>query len=250
MQNAEFPLHIFHQGRNYRAYEFFGAHPDKVDNQKGYVFRVWAPHALKVSVVGDFNDWNPDQNEMKRMIDGECFELFIPKLKQFDTYKYCIGTQDGKSLFKADPYAFHTETPSQTASKLYDLNGYQWNDKVYFQSLKNKNIYASPMNIYEVNALSWKQYGDGNYFDFDKLTKELIPYLKQMHYTHVEFMPLAEYPYDGSWGYQVTGYYAVTSRLGTPHEFMRLVDELHKNGIGVILDWVPAHFPKDAHGLF
>ena len=247
---VDFPLYVFHHGRNFKAYEFFGAHPYKEEGRKGYCFRVWAPHAEEVSVVGDFNEWDPEANKMTRLLDGETFELEIDGLKGYCVYKYCIRTKDGRFLYKADPYAFHAETPSKTASKTYDLEGYRWGDKEYLKKRKEKNIYSSPMNIYEVNALSWRQYGDGNYFDFNKLIEELIPYVKEMGYTHIEFMPLCEYPYDGSWGYQVTGYYAITSRLGTPHDFMRLVDECHKNGIGVIMDWVPAHFPKDAHGLY
>ena len=248
--SVDFPLYVFHHGENYKAYEFFGAHPQTQDSKKGFIFRVWAPHAEAVSVVGDFNEWDPDANPMRRLLDGETFELFIPGLKNYSVYKYCIRTKDGRFLYKADPYAFHAETPSKTASKTYDLKGFRWSDKEYMKKRKEKNPYASPMNIYEMNALSWRQYGDGNYFDFNKLVDDLIPYLKEMGYTHVEFMPLCEYPYDGSWGYQVTGYYAITSRLGTPHDFMQLVNECHKNGIGVIMDWVPAHFPKDAHGLY
>ena len=247
---VDFPLYVFHHGRNFKAYEFFGAHPYKEEGRKGYCFRVWAPHAEEVSVVGDFNEWDPEANKMTRLLDGETFELEIDGLKGYCVYKYCIRTKDGRFLYKADPYAFHAETPSKTASKTYDLEGYRWGDKEYLKKRREKNIYSSPMNIYEVNALSWRQYGDGNYFNFNKLIEELIPYVKEMGYTHIEFMPLCEYPYDGSWGYQVTGYYAITSRLGTPHDFMRLVDECHKNGIGVIMDWVPAHFPKDAHGLY
>ena len=247
---VDFPLYVFHHGRNFKAYEFFGAHPYKEEGRKGYCFRVWAPHAEEVSVVGDFNEWDPEANKMTRLLDGETFELEIDGLKGYCVYKYCIRTKDGRFLYKADPYAFHAETPSKTASKTYDLEGYRWGDKEYLKKRREKNIYSSPMNIYEVNALSWRQYGDGNYFDFNKLIEELIPYVKEMGYTHIEFMPLCEYPYDGSWGYQVTGYYAITSRLDTPHDFMRLVDECHKNGIGVIMDWVPAHFPKDAHGLY
>ena len=250
MNQVDFPLYVFHHGKNFRAYEFFGAHPEKQGGEKGYVFRVWAPHAETVSVVGDFNDWDPTANVMERLLDGESFELFIPAIKEYTIYKYCIQTRDGRFLYKADPYAFHAETPSKTASKTYSLDGFKWTDKEYMKAKKERSIYSSPVNIYEMNALSWKQYGDGNFFDFNKLIEELIPYLKETGYTHVEFMPLSEYPYDASWGYQVTGYYAITSRLGTPHDFMRLVDELHKNGIGVIMDWVPAHFPKDAHGLY
>ena len=250
MQSVDFPLYVFHHGKNYKAYEFFGAHPYKDVGRRGFVFRVWAPHAEEVSVVGDFNAWDPEANKMKRLLDGETYELKIEGLKGYSIYKYCIRTKDGRFLYKADPYAFHAETPSKTASKTYDLDGYRWADKEYMAKRRTRNIYSSPMNIYEMNVLSWRQYSDGNYFDFNKLTEELIPYLKEMGYTHVEFMPLCEYPYNGSWGYQVTGYYAITSRLGTPHDFMHLVDECHKNGIGVILDWVPAHFPKDAHGLY
>ena len=250
MQTVDFPLYVFHHGKNFKAYDFFGAHPYKEEGQKGYCFRVWAPHADEVSVVGDFNEWDPEANKMQRLLDGETFELMVDGLKSFSVYKYCIKTKDGRYLYKADPYAFHAETPSKTASKTYDLEGFKWTDKEYMKKRRSKNIYSSAMNIYEMNALSWRQYGDGNYFDFNKLIEELIPYLKEMGYTHVEFMPLCEYPYDGSWGYQVTGYFAITSRLGTPHDFMRLVDECHKNGIGVIMDWVPAHFPKDAHGLY
>ena len=250
MQSADFPLYVFHQGKNFRAYDFFGAHPFTEGGKKGFVFRVWAPHAEEVSVVGDFNSWDPAAHPMQRLQDGESFEIAIAGIKNFTAYKYCIKAKDGRFLYKADPYAFHAETPSKTASKTFDLSKFKWSDKEYIKARNARNIYDSPMNIYEMNALSWRQYGDGNYFAFDKLVDDLIPYLLDMGYTHVEFMPLSEYPYDASWGYQVTGYYAITSRLGTPCDFMRLVNELHKNGIGVILDWVPAHFPKDAHGLY
>lgn len=250
MQSADFPLYVFHQGKNFRAYDFFGAHPFTEGGKKGFVFRVWAPHAEEVSVVGDFNSWDPAAHPMQRLQDGESFEIAIAGIKNFTAYKYCIKAKDGRFLYKADPYAFHAETPSKTASKTFDLSKFKWSDKEYIKARNARNVYDSPMNIYEMNALSWRQYGDGNYFAFDKLVDDLIPYLLDMGYTHVEFMPLSEYPYDASWGYQVTGYYAITSRLGTPCDFMRLVNELHKNGIGVILDWVPAHFPKDAHGLY
>ncbi len=255
MANAQtdFPLHLFHHGENFNSYELMGAHPTKQGKKQGYVFRVWAPHAESVSVVGEFNDWNAEANVMKRMIDGETFELFIPSLKQFDVYKYCIKTSDGRTLFKADPYAFHSETPNavvSNASKLYNFTEFSWSDKAYLDKRNHTNIYASPMNIYEVNLLSWKQHEDGNYYTYRELANELVSYVSKMGYTHVEFMPLTEHPFDGSWGYQVTGYFAITSRLGTPHDFMYLIDCFHKAGIGVILDWVPAHFPKDAFGLY
>ena len=250
---TEFPLHLFHHGENFKTYELMGAHSAVYNKKRGYVFRVWAPRAQSVSVVGDFNGWDASSHPMQRMIDGETFETFIPNLKQFDTYKYCIKTQDGRTLYKADPYAFHTETPgtdSSNASKLYDLSGYKWTDGEYRKKREHINIYASPINIYEVNLLSWKQKENGDYLTYRELAKELVDYVVKMGYTHVEIMPLTEYPFDGSWGYQVSGYYAVTSRLGEPKDFMYLVDCFHNAGIGVILDWVPAHFPKDAFGLY
>ncbi len=253
MFQTDFPLHLFHHGENFNTYELMGAHFATVKGKKGYVFRVWAPHAVKVSIVGEFNDWKPESHVMQRMIDGETFELFIAGLKQFDIYKYCIQTKDGRILFKADPYAFHAETPkteSSNASKLYDLSGYKWLDKAYLNKRKQTQVYSSPVNIYEVNLLSWRLHDDGRYYTYRELAVELVDYVVKMGYTHVEFMPVTEYPFDGSWGYQVSGYYAVTSRLGTPHDFMYLIDCFHKAGIGVILDWVPAHFPKDAFGLY
>ena len=250
---TDLPLHLFHHGENFKTHQLLGAHPAVVNKKKGYVFRVWAPRAERVSVIGDFNGWNTESHIMQRMIDGETFELFVPGLKQFDTYKYCISTRDGRALYKADPYAYHAETPDSTssnASKLYNINGYKWSDKAYLDKQARTNIYASPMNVYEVNLLSWKLHEDGSYYTYRELAKELVAYVKEMGFTHVEIMPLTEHPFDGSWGYQVTGYFAITSRLGTPHDFMYLVDSFHKAGIGVILDWVPAHFPKDAFGLY
>ena len=250
---TDFPLHLFHHGENFKAYELFGAHPAICMRKRGYVFRVWAPRAKQVSIIGEFNNWNNSSHIMKRMIDGETFELFIPNLKQFDTYKYCIITEDGRTIYKADPYAFHAETPNSTshnASKIFNLQGYKWTDREYLDKRKHTNIYTSPLNIYEVNLLSWKLHEDGNYYTYRELAGDLVDYVVKMGYTHVEFMPVTEHPFDGSWGYQATGYYAVTSRLGTPHDFMYLVDAFHRAGIGVILDWVPAHFPKDAFGLY
>ncbi len=249
-QWTDFPLHLYHHGNNDRIYEVFGAHPAEEGGAKGYVFRVWAPHAKRVSVVGDFNGWDEEANVMHPMVDGESFELFIAGLKEYDTYKYAILTSSGKTLLKADPVGFHTETPPETASKLYDLEGYSWQDGAYLSALYKGDRFTVPMNIYEVNLLSWKKHEDGNYLSYRDLAAELVPYVKEMGYTHVEFMPVTEYPFDGSWGYQVTGYFAVTSRLGTPKDFMYLVDAFHQAGIGVIVDWVPAHFPKDAHGLY
>lgn len=248
--DGSLPLYLFHQGTNYKTYEYLGAHPDKRQEIEGYVFRVWAPNATGVSVVGDFNEWDPAANPMATAGDDSVWELFIPGMKQYDLYKYCVKTKDGRSLLKADPYAFHSQTAPETASKLYDLSGYEWHDGDWYKSREGYNPYRSPMNIYEVHLGSWRRYPDGNTYDFRKFADEMSEYLKDMGYNYVELMPLTEFPYDGSWGYQVAGYFAPTSRFGTPHDFMYMVDKFHEKGIAVLMDWVPAHFPKDAHGLY
>ncbi|MBO5362998.1 MAG: 1,4-alpha-glucan branching protein GlgB, partial [Clostridia bacterium] len=250
---TDLPLHLFHHGENFKLYETYGAHSITLNGRKGFIFRVWAPHAQSVSVVGEFNAWSETANPMQKMVDSQSWEVFIPGLKRYDSYKYCIKTYDGRTLYKADPFAFHAETPgtdSSNASKLYDFPKYKWQDRAYLKQKEHTNIYASPMNIYEVNLLSWKRKENGGYYTFRELAKELVSYVVEMGYTHVELMPITEHPFDGSWGYQVTGYFAVTSRLGTPEDFMYLIDAFHLAGIGVILDWVPAHFPKDAFGLY
>lgn len=246
------PLYLFHQGTNYKAYEFLGAHPYSKNGKDGFLFRTWAPNAKEVSVVGDFNDWDEDTNPMQLIQNQTCgvWECIIPNVKQFDNYKYCIHTFDGKTFLKADPYAFHTQTNPETASKIYDISGYDWQDSNWLEKRKTSNVYQSPMNIYEVHLGSWRRYEDGNVFSYRKAADDLVSYLTDMGYNYIELMPVMEYPYDGSWGYQVTGYFAPTSRYGTPHDFMYLVEQCHKAGIGVIMDWVPAHFPKDAHGLY
>lgn len=246
----QLPVYLFHQGTNYRAYEYLGSHPHRKGRSSGYIFRVWAKNALEVSVVGDFNSWDASQNPMTKLNDEGIFECFIPKISRFDVYKYSIKAADESILLKADPYAFHSETAPETASKLYDIEGYEWNDEEYLSKRFTTNIYRSPMNIYELNLNSFKRYPDGNFFDYRKIAKEVVNYVKYMNYTHIEIMPITEYPYDGSWGYQVTGFFAPTSRFGTPEDFMYFIDICHQNDIGVILDWVPAHFPKDAHGLY
>lgn len=246
-EQQNLPLYLFHQGTNYNAYDFLGAHLCTCNGQDGAIFRVWAQNADAVSVVGDFNDWKEGTNQMQKISAKGVFELFVPGVKEFDNYKYFI-INGKKSFFKADPYAFHAETPPKNASKIYNIDGYNWNDEKY---LKNKQTaYDKPVNIYEVNLASWKRHSDGSFYTYLELKKELVDYVVDMGYTHVEFMPVAEYPFDGSWGYQVTGYYAISSRFGTPKDFMELVDELHKNNISVIVDWVPAHFPKDEFGLY
>lgn len=244
------PLYLFHQGTNFRAYEYLGSHGSELNGVKGVTFRVWAPHAQNVSVVGDFNIWNIKANPMAKISQEGIWETFIPDIERYDVYKYAITSKSGNLIMKADPYAFHSETAPATASKYYELDNYTWTDAGYMKNKKNENVYSSPVNIYEVNLASWKKRDEGTYYSYVDLIDLLVPYVKKMGYTHVEFMPVAEYPFDGSWGYQVTGYYSITSRFGTPCDFMKLVDAFHKEGIGVIIDWVPAHFPKDAHGLY
>ena len=241
-------LEVFHTGDSVRAYDFLGAHLVNRNDKNGVVFRVWAPTARSVSVAGDFNNWNNEANYMYDIGYG-VWEVFVEGVKQFCTYKYCIESEYGDRLMKADPYAFHAQTRPGQASVVYDIESYSWNVSEWFNKRKENNISSSPMNIYEIHAGSWRKYPDGNFFNYQKLADELIPYLKEMHYTHVQLMPIMEYPYDGSWGFQTTGYYAPTSRYGTPSDFMAFVDKLHSEGIGVILDWVPSNFPTDDFGL-
>ena len=241
-------LEVFHTGDSVRAYDFLGAHLVNRNDKNGVVFRVWAPTARSVSVAGDFNNWNNEANYMYNIGYG-VWEVFVEGVKQFCTYKYCIESEYGDKLMKADPYAFHAQTRPGQASVVYDIESYSWNDSEWFNKRKENNISSSPMNIYEIHAGSWRKYPDGNFFNYQKLADELIPYLKEMHYTHVQLMPIMEYPYDGSWGFQTTGYYAPTSRYGTPSDFMAFVDKLHGECIGVILDWVPSNFPTDDFGL-
>ena len=241
-------LEVFYTGDSVRAYDFLGAHLVNRNDKNGVVFRVWAPTARSVSVAGDFNNWNNEANYMYNIGYG-VWEVFVEGVKQFCTYKYCIESEYGDRLMKADPYAFHAQTRPGQASVVYDIESYSWNDSEWFNKRKENNISSSPMNIYEIHAGSWRKYPDGNFFNYQKLADELIPYLKEMHYTHVQLMPIMEYPYDGSWGFQTTGYYAPTSRYGTPSDFMAFVDKLHGEGIGVILDWVPSNFPTDDFGL-
>ena len=241
-------LEVFHTGDSVRAYDFLGAHLVNRNDKNGVVFRVWAPTARSVSVAGDFNNWNNEANYMYNIGYG-VWEVFVEGVQEFCTYKYCIESEYGDRLMKADPYAFHAQTRPGQASVVYDIESYSWNDSEWFNKRKENNISSSPINIYEIHAGSWRKYPDGNFFNYQKLADELIPYLKEMHYTHVQLMPIMEYPYDGSWGFQTTGYYAPTSRYGTPSDFMAFVDKLHGEGIGVILDWVPSNFPTDDFGL-
>ncbi|MBQ7088785.1 MAG: 1,4-alpha-glucan branching protein GlgB [Clostridia bacterium] len=231
-------------GTSTHAYRWLGCH---YAGDNGYVFRVWAPNAKAVSLVGDFNGWNPDAQPMMRL-EGGVWETTVQHIGLYAPYKYHVVGQDGTAVDKCDPYAVHVETRPGTASKVYEVGGYEWHDAAW-QSAKVAP-YDKPMNIYEVHAGSWRTYADGNPFSYRKLAEELVPYVLDMGYTHIELMPISEYPFDGSWGYQVLGYYAPTSRYGGPEDFMYFVDTCHQAGLGVILDWVPAHFPRDAAGLF
>ena len=233
----------FVSGKCIDAYDFLGAH-----NEEGKtIFRLWAPNAESVSVVGDFNSWEAGVNNFFH-IDSGIWECIIPELQKYDTYKYAIKTKQGEIIFKSDPFAFHTETAPGNASKIYDISGYKWQDSAWIN--KKSASYNAPVNIYEVHLGSWRKNPDGSVKDYVTLGKELAEYVKDMGYTHIELMPITEYPFDGSWGYQVSGYFAPTSRFGTPEDFMKFVDIMHQNEIGVILDWVPAHFPKDSFGLW
>lgn len=211
---------------------------------------MYGPHAVAVSVVGDFNSWKPGSHPMQKVDGDSIWELFIPGVQEYDIYKYCVTTRAGDLVYKADPYAFHAETRPSNGSKVYDLEGFGWHDEAWMEAQKKADVINGPMNIYEMHAGSWKMKPDGAPYNYSELADQLIPYITEMGYTHVELLPVMEYPFDGSWGYQVTGYFAPTSRYGTPKDLMAFVDKLHTAGIGVIMDWVPAHFPKDAFGLY
>ena len=247
---SDLPVYLFKQGNNCEAYRYFGAHIERRAGETGVVFRVWAPHATAISVVGDFNSWKPGSHPMRKVDNDSVWELFIPGMKEYDVYKYCVTTRAGDLVYKADPYAFHAETRPSNGSKVYDLNGFVWHDEAWQNAQKKADVINGPMNIYEMHAGSWKQKEGGLPYNYSELADELIPYITEMGYTHVELLPVMEYPFDGSWGYQVTGYFAPTSRYGTPKDLMAFVDKMHEAGIGVIMDWVPAHFPKDQFGLY
>ena len=247
---SDLPVYLFKQGNNCEAYRYFGAHIEQRAGETGVVFRVWAPHATAISVVGDFNSWKPGSHPMRKVDNDSVWELFIPGMKEYDVYKYCVTTRAGDLVYKADPYAFHAETRPSNGSKVYDLNGFVWHDEAWQNAQKKADVINGPMNIYEMHAGSWKMKEGGLPYNYSELADELIPYITEMGYTHVELLPVMEYPFDGSWGYQVTGYFAPTSRYGTPKDLMAFVDKMHEAGIGVIMDWVPAHFPKDQFGLY
>ena len=245
-EEYQLPVYLFHDGTNYKAYEFFGNH--RIDESK-VAFRVWAPNAQGVSVVGDFNSWDENANKCVAISPG-IWEAIVDNVKVYDCYKYAIKTCTGTTLLKADPYAVHQETRPGTGSKVYELADYKWKDSKWQLDKSRQNILEKPVNIYEVHMGSWKMHDDGNFLTYRELAEQLVPYVKDIGYTHIEMLPIMEYPFDGSWGYQVTGYFAATSRYGLPEDLKYFVDTCHKEGIGVILDWVPAHFPKDAFGLY
>lgn len=244
-QKFDDAINEFSAGLSSHAYEFMGCH--KTDN--GFVFRVWAPNAKSVHLTGKFNGWNENSLPMNNIGYG-IWEVAAENAQVFDEYKYYIEKRDGGFVYKSDPYAFHACTRPENASKVYDIEGFDWTDAEYLEEKSAESVLSEPVNIYEVHLGSWKLYEDGNYFSYRKMADELVKYVKKMGYTHIELLPVSEYPFDPSWGYQVTGYYAPTSRYGTPHDFMYFVNRFHEEGIGVILDWVGAHFPKDENGLY
>lgn len=249
---SELDEYLFNLGRHYEIYEKLGAHKMTVDGKDGVYFAVWAPHAKAVGVAGDFNYWEPKENLMKKLETSGIFELFIPGIKEGDLYKFAIETASGEIIYKADPYGNYSQMRPETASVVTDIDHFEWTDRAWEEVLKKQDSYVRPVSIYEVHLGSWKKDESGancGYRTYRELAHELAEYVNYMGYTHVELMGIAEHPFDGSWGYQVTGYYAPTSRYGTPKDFMYMVNYLHSKGIGVILDWVPAHFPRDAHGL-
>lgn len=259
-------IYLFGKGEWHQSYEKLGAHAAiDDDGVEGYHFAVWAPNALSVSVVGEFNDWNDQINQMTRTLTGGIWETFIPEVSEGALYKYAVESAGGEMMLKADPYAFYAEIPAGTASRTADLTSHTWKDKKWLTARKKRDFLASPLNIFEVHLGSWKRHADGldgngpggdtpetmggSFLTYDELSVELVSYVKEMGYTHIELLPVMEHPYDGSWGYQVTGYFAPTSRYGTPQQFMHFIDACHEAGIGVILDWVPGGFCRDAHGL-
>lgn len=249
---TENDIKLFKSGIHYEIYKKLGAHPEILDGQSGVRFAVWAPNAKWVSVIGDFNEWNVDNNKMRPIEESGIFELFISGALIGQRYKYVIETIDGDTLYKSDPYANYAEIRPGNASTIADISNFKWSDSRWMQKRECSDLKKKPMSIYEVHIGSWKKHlnrGEDGFYTYIEFAHSIVEYILEMGYTHVELMGVAEYPFDGSWGYQVTGYYAPTSRYGTPAEFMYLINYLHKNNIGIILDWVPAHFPKDEHGL-
>lgn len=247
---SDMDIYLFNQGTHYNIYEKLGANPTIIDGVEGVLFGVWAPNAKRVSVIGEFNAWDGRRNPMRLLSNSGIWEIFIPGLKNNDRYKFEIKSSNGEILQKSDPYGKFAELRPSTTSLVFDINQYEWQDSAWYKAQKKHDKYNKPINIYEVHMGSWKRDEEtGRFLSYTELADSLVSYVKEMGYTHIEMLPVEEHPFDGSWGYQVTGYYAPTSRYGNPQEFMYFVDKCHQEGIGVLLDWVPAHFPKDAHGL-
>ena len=246
---SEYAIYLFNQGDNYRSYQMLGSHLVNFQGENGVSFAVWAPHAKSVSVVGDFNHWDGTVHVMSKCGSSGIWQIFISGMTEHTVYKYQITTAYGKIILKADPYAFCAELRPNTASKVYSLENYAWNDAAWLEQRKHYNSYQAPMLTYEVHLGSWRRGANGEFLSYKEMAEQLVSYVKEMNYTHIEIMPICEHPFDGSWGYQATGYFAVTSRYGEPKDFMYLVDLCHQNNIGVILDWVPGHFCRDDHGL-
>ena len=248
---SETDAYLFGNGTHYDIYRKLGAHPSEEDGEKGFFFAVWAPNAKAVSVVGTFNDWDEEKYPMKKLNDGGIWTLFIPGIGAGELYKYCITTKDGSKVYKADPFANSAELRPGTASKTADITGFRWSDARWMNKRGKKNPNQQPLAIYECHIGSWMKHPDGGdgFYNYREFADRIVEYLKELRYTHIELIGISEHPFDGSWGYQVTGYYAPTSRYGTPNDFMYMINKLHNAGIGIILDWVPAHFCPDAHGL-
>ncbi|MGM0420340.1 MAG: 1,4-alpha-glucan branching protein GlgB [Bacillota bacterium] len=246
---SNYDRYLFHRGRHFQAYKFMGAHPGEKNDKTGTYFTVWAPNAKSVAVIGDFNQWQPKANQLSQLSDSELWRTFVPDVAAGEKYKYYIIGPEGRERVKADPYAFQSEPKPKTASVVTDLSNYDWNDNNWIQTQKNKDYLKEPILIYELHLGSWKRDINNNPLNYREIADKLIPYIKKMNYTHIELLPIAEYPFDGSWGYQTTGYYSITSRYGKADDFRYLVDRCHQEDIGVIIDWVPSHFCKDDHGL-
>ncbi|MFJ7824861.1 1,4-alpha-glucan branching protein GlgB [Psychrobacillus sp. NPDC096623] len=246
---SDFDVYLFHEGTLFESYKMLGAHILDEGDIQGVRFAVWAPNAKQVSIVGDFNNWNGTQHLMERLDHSGLWVLLVSELAHGDIYKYEVIGVDGRKVLKSDPYAFYSEMRPATASIVYNLNTFEWQDQKWMAQRVKQDIYHKPMAIYEVHLASWKQREDGGFYNYQELADELIDYAIENGFTHIELLPVMEHPYDGSWGYQITGYYSATSRYGTPEQLMYFIDQCHQKGIGVILDWVPAHFCKDVHGL-
>lgn len=247
---SRFQTYLFNSGDNFKSYEMLGSHKVKIDGVNGWRFAVWAPKAVSVRVVGDFNDWNGYDKMLERIETSGVWYGFFTDIEEGMLYKYAIEAEDGETYYKADPYAVKSELRPGTASVTKDIsNNYKWGDKAWISARGKNSTLTEPMNIYEIHIGSWKIHDDGSFYTYRELADELVPYVKKMGYTHIELMPITEYPFDGSWGYQVTGFFSATTRYGESEDLKYLIDKCHKNHIGIIMDWVPAHFPRDAHGL-